>query len=120
MIWFMSKRFWKLFVEDILESITWIENYTGNMDFEDFRADRKTIDAVVRNFEIIGEASKSIPDDIKKKYQNVDWQGIIGLRNRIAHEYFGISTEIIWHIIKEELPPLKPIMQQILENEKEF
>ena len=114
----MSKRFWKLFVEDVLESITLIENYTENMDFEDFRADRKTIDAVVRNFEIIGEASKSIPDEIKEKYENVDWKGIIGLRNRIAHEYFGISTAIIWHILKEELPPLKPIMEQILEIEK--
>ncbi len=113
----MSKRFWKLFVEDILESVVWIENYTENMGFEDFKADRKTTDTVVRNFEIIGEASRSIPDEIKKEYQDVDWQGIVGLRNRIAHEYFGISTEIIWHIIKEELPPLKPIMEQILESE---
>jgi uncharacterized protein with HEPN domain len=114
----MSKRFWKLFVEDVLESLTRIGNYTENMDFEDFRADRKTIDAVVRNFEIIGEASRSIPNEIKEKYENVDWKGIIGLRNRIAHEYFGISTTIIWHILKEELPPLKPIMEQILEIEE--
>ncbi len=114
----MSKRYWKLFVEDILESIEWIEKYTEAVDFEEFRADRKTIDAVVRNFEIIGEASKFIPDDLKEKYQDVDWKGIIGLRNRIAHEYFGISTTIIWYIIKEELPTLKRQMGQILENEK--
>ncbi len=56
------------------------------MDLEDFNTDRKTIDAVVRNFEIIGEASKFMPEDIKKNYQNVDWKGIVGLRNRIAHE----------------------------------
>lgn len=114
----MSKRDWKLFVEDILESIGLIEHYVNNMDLEDFNTDRKTIDAVVRNFEIIGEASKFIPEDIKKNYQNVDWKGIVGLRNRIAHEYFGISTVIIWHIIKEELPLLKSQMEQILTGKK--
>ena len=113
----MSKRNWKLFVEDILESIGYIEKFTETVEFEEFKEDRKTIDAVVRNFEIIGEASKFIPDDIKEEHQEVDWKGIIGLRNRIAHEYFGISTTIIWHIIKEELPKLKQQTEQILESE---
>jgi len=103
----MSKREWKLFVEDILESIELIESYVQNMELSDFTKDRKTIDAVVRNFEIIGEASKFIPDDIKTRYPEIDWKGIIGLRNRIAHEYFGISVSIIWDIIKKELPRLK-------------
>lgn len=110
----MSRRDWKLFVEDVLESIGLIEHYVNNMDLEDFKTDRKTIDAVVRNFEIIGEASKFVPENIKNNYQIVDWKGIVGLRNRIAHEYFGISTVIIWHIIKEELPMLKIQMEQIL------
>lgn len=100
-----------------MESIGYIERYIETLDFEEFKADRKTIDAVVRNFEIIGEASKFIPDDIKEKYHEVDWKGIIGLRNRIAHEYFGISTTIIWHIIKEELPTLKQQTEQILDSE---
>ena len=98
----MSKREWKLFVEDILESIELIENYVHNMELNDFIKDRKTIDAVVRNFEIIGEASKFIPDDIKTRNPEIDWKGIIGLRNRIAHEYFGISVSIVWDIIKKE------------------
>ncbi len=114
----MSKRYWKLFVEDIVESIEWIEKYTENINFEDFISDKKTIDAAVRNFEIIGEASKYIPEDIKEKHQNVDWKGIIGLRNRIAHEYFGVSTAIIWYIIKEELPPLKEKIRLILGSEQ--
>ncbi|HSE83196.1 MAG TPA: DUF86 domain-containing protein [Thermodesulfobacteriota bacterium] len=113
----MSKREWKLFVEDILESIELIEKYVENMQFDNFKNDRKTIDAVVRNFEIIGEASKFIPDLIKKKHQDVDWQGVVGLRNRIAHEYFTISPMIIWHIIEEELPKLKEEMQRILEKD---
>jgi uncharacterized protein with HEPN domain len=78
-------------VEDILESIELIEIYVGNMGFGDFQKDKKTIEAVVRNFEIIGEASKYIPEDVKEKYQDVDWKGIAGLRNRIAHEYFDVS-----------------------------
>ena len=113
----MSKREWKLFVEDILESIELIENYIGNLEFNDFSKDRKTIDAVVRNFEIIGEASKYIPDYIKEKHADVDWIGIVGLRNRIAHEYFGISLEIVWNIVKQELPKLQNQMKQILEGD---
>ncbi len=109
----MSKRDWKLFVEDILESIELIESYVHTMELSDFTKDRKTIDAVVRNFEIIGEASKFIPDNIKTHYPEIDWKGIIGLRNRIAHEYFGISVSIVWDIIKRELPRLKNQMKLI-------
>jgi len=112
----MSKREWKLFIEDILESIRLIKNYVENMGFDDFKNDRKTIDAVVRNFEIIGEASRFIPDDTKEKYENVDWKGIVGLRNRIAHEYFDISLSIVWHIVTKELPTLEDQMKEILDQ----
>jgi len=112
----MFKREWKLFVEDILESVEKIEEYVKDMTLDDFKQDRKTIDAVVRNFEIIGEASRYIPDDIKIKFQNVDWKAIVGLRNRIAHEYFGISLAIVWEIIKGELPILKEQMKEISEK----
>jgi len=112
----MSKREWRLFIEDILESIRLIKNYVENMAFDDFKKDRKTIDAVVRNFEIIGEASKFIPDDIREKYESVDWKGIVGLRNRIAHEYFDISLSIVWHIVTEELQILEEQMKEILKQ----
>lgn len=111
----MSKREWTLFVEDILESIGLIEEYVKGMEFNDFQQDRKTIDAVVRNFTIIGEASKYIPDNIKVQFTQVDWKGIQGFRNRIAHEYFGISLSIVWDIITKELPSLKKQMKEILE-----
>lgn len=86
----MSKRDWKLFVEDILESLDLIEEYVEDMEFENFKEERKTVDAVVRNLEIIGEAAKYIPDTVKEKFAEVDWKGVVGLRNRIAHEYFGL------------------------------
>jgi uncharacterized protein with HEPN domain len=112
----MSERNWKLYIEDILESIELIERYIDNMQFDNFKNDRKTQDAVIRNFEIIGEASRLIPEDLRNKYKDIDWQGIIGLRNRIVHEYFGINKKIIWHIITKELPSLKEKMSQIFES----
>jgi uncharacterized protein with HEPN domain len=112
----MSERNSRLFIEDILESIELIESYTANMQLESFKKDRKTIDAVVRNFEIIGEASRSVPENIKQKYHDVDWKGIVGLGNRIAHEYFGTSTLVIWHIIEKELSELKKQMERILRS----
>lgn len=114
----MSKREWRLFVEDILESIDLINQYVLNMNFEAFRDDRKTVDAVVRNLEIIGEASKYIPEEIKKRFSTVDWEGIVGLRNRIVHEYFGISLTIIWKIVKDEINGVEEQMKKILELNK--
>jgi uncharacterized protein with HEPN domain len=90
-----------------------IEQYIEGMTFDVFTKDRKTIDAVVRNFEIIGEASKFIPDQIKQKYPDIDWKGIVGLRNRIVHEYLELSLDIIWHITQKELPTLKNQIKQI-------
>lgn len=113
----MSKRDWRLFVEDMLESIDLIEKYIAELNLDGLKDDRKTIDAVVRNFEIIGEASKFIPEKIKEKYSEVDWSALLGLRNRIAHEYFGISLSIIWTIIKDELPRLKNQLKSMLRQE---
>jgi uncharacterized protein with HEPN domain len=112
----MSKRNWKLFIEDILESIELIKQYVEKMKIDNFKEDRKTIDAVVRNLEIIGEASRYVSEEIKQKYPKVDWKGVSGLRNRIAHEYFGLSVEIIWEIITKELPSLKKEIEQILKE----
>lgn len=113
----MSERHWRLFVEDILESIEKIENYVRNMKFTEFENDTLKIDAVVRNLEIIGEATKNIPEDMKSKYQNINWKGMIGLRNRIIHDYFGVDLEIIWVIIQNELPKLKEQIKEILKKE---
>lgn len=112
----MSRREWKLFVEDILESVELIKTYVADIDSDNFRNDRKTQDAVVRNLEIIGEAAKNIPGDIRSKYPSVDWRGILGLRNRIVHEYFGMSLTIVWRIAQQELPKLKEQMSQILSD----
>ena len=114
----MSKRDWKLFIEDILECIGKIEKYIEDMEFGDFESDSKTIDAVVRNLEVIGEASRNIPENMKAKYPDVYWKGVVGLRNRIIHEYFGVDVKIVWHIIKEEVPTLRKQIDEVLKNEQ--
>ena len=101
----MSKRDSKLLLEDILEASNKIFSYLFDFSFEDFTNDSKTIDAVIRNFEIIGEAANRLPNEFKELHNNIEWYKIIGLRNRIFHEYMGVDTSIIWNISKDFLPP---------------
>lgn len=107
-----------LFLEDILQSISRAEEYVHGLDFKSFKQDYKTVDAVVRNFEIIGEASKNMPGDIKVQYPKIPWDQMYRLRNRISHEYFGIDYEIIWDILKNYLPENKADIQKALDSEK--
>ena len=112
----MSKRDWHLYIEDILDCIKKIEEYIGQMDCKDLKGDSKTADAIIRNLEIIGEASKNIPDPIKGQYSDVPWLDMADLRNRVAHGYFEINLEVVWNIIKGEIPKLKEQMKYILER----
>jgi uncharacterized protein with HEPN domain len=110
----MSKRTPGLLLEDILESISKIRQYTNGMNFEIFCADSKTIDAVIRNFEIIGEAANRLPDSIKDKYHTVDWFRIRGFRNRIVHDYMGIDYQTVWLIKENYLDQLEVQIRNIL------
>jgi uncharacterized protein with HEPN domain len=87
------------------------------MSFEDFQADERTYDAVVRNLQIIGEAVKNIPQEIRLKYSEVEWRKIAGLRDILAHAYFSIEDEIVWDIVETKIPPLLIIVERILEAE---
>jgi uncharacterized protein with HEPN domain len=109
----MSKREPFLLLEDIIESIQKIKIYTDGLSKEDFLKDDKTIDAVIRNFEIIGEAANRIPDDIRDIFQLVNWHKIRGFRNRIVHDYMGIDYEIVWEIIEKDLDELLNKIKEI-------
>ncbi len=102
----MSKRDPLLLIEDIIESGHKILDYTNTLTFEAFTKDSKTIDAVIRNFEIIGEAANRLPDDFKENHPQIDWHRIRGFRNRIVHDYFGIDYAIVWEIKNTFLPTL--------------
>ena len=94
----MSKRDPNLLIDDIIESAEKIQSYTSGLSFEQFISDNKTLDAVVRNFEIIGEAANRLPKDYRDKFSEIDWGRLRGFRNRIVHHYFGIDCSIVWKI----------------------
>ena len=107
-----------MFLEDIHLAMSRIAEYIGEMDFGHFKTDFKTVDAVVRNFEIIGEASKKLDDGLKEKYPDIPWKEMYYLRNRVSHEYFGIDYEIIWDITSNYLPENKSQIERIIALEK--
>ena len=112
----MKDRPYLLFLEDILSSIQKIEDYISGMSFEDFQSDSRTVDAVLRNLEIIGEASKNTPNEIRKGYPDIPWGRMTGLRNIVSHEYFGIDLSIIWQIITVNLPETKPLIEDLIKG----
>jgi uncharacterized protein with HEPN domain len=112
------KRDIKLYVTDILEAILAIERFVEGMNFEEFKKDDKTSSAVVRKFEIIGEATKHIPDEIRQKYPDILWKEMAGFRDKLIHFYFGIKYELVWNTIKLELPELKSKMSKVLKDLK--
>ena len=112
----MSKRDVKLYVRDILEAIKAIEKFVEGMDFESFKEDDKTSSAVIRKFEIIGEATKNIPQSIKEKYPHIPWKEMAGFRDRLIHFYFGIKYDIVWDTIKLRLPELRNNIEKVLKD----
>ncbi|RMG60708.1 MAG: DUF86 domain-containing protein [Calditrichaeota bacterium] len=112
----MSKRDARLFIEDMLESIAKIERYTAGLSYEQIVSDERTIDAVVRNLEIIGEAARQIPETLRKRYTDVPWRRVIGFRNIVVHRYFAVDVGIVWTIVRENLPELKASLQKLLSD----
>jgi len=106
----MSKRSPGLLIQDIIESAQKILDYTNGLTYEEFKSDSMRVDAVIRNFEIIGEAANRLPDEIKEQISEIDWHKIRGFRNRVAHDYMGINYFIVWQIREEFLPQLITIL----------
>ncbi len=101
------KRRYDYFLDDIIINIKRIKSFIGNLDFNSFKKDEKTIFAVIRSLEIIGEAVKQLPQELILKYPNIRWKEIKGFRNLIAHKYWSLDLDIIWDIITNELDTLK-------------
>ena len=112
----MKKREFGDYIQDILDSIDAIEEFIKEMKFEDFARDRKTIFAVTRAIEIIGEATKHIPKAVANKYPEIPWKDMAGMRDKVIHEYFGVDLKVVWKTVNEHIPELKPLIQKVLED----
>ncbi|UCH90210.1 MAG: DUF86 domain-containing protein [Thermoplasmata archaeon] len=114
----MSNEY-KDYLDDILNSLIKIEQFVEGMTFEDFKVDDKTIFAVIRAFEIIGEASKSVPQAIKDKNSQIPWREMAGMRDKLIHEYFGVDLKVVWDTIKNDIPNIKTDIAKMIDEIEE-
>ncbi len=106
------------YLRDMLENAQLAIRFTQGMDYETFSRDNKTVYAVIRAVEVIGEAAANVPDEIRSKYPSLPWRDIRGMRNKLVHQYFGVNMEVVWQTIQEDLPMITGELENILKNEK--
>jgi len=104
------------YIDDILNSVEEIEEFIYGMDYDTFSSDRKTENAVIRSLEVMGEAAAKIPDTIREKYPDIPWKRMVGMRNKLIHNYFGVDSDIVWAVSTEEIPPLKVHIKRLLDD----
>lgn len=108
-----------LYIKDILENMQDAEEFIRGMSYEQFHADKRTLNAVLRSIEVIGEATKNVPEEIRTRYPKVPWKEMAGMRDKVIHFYIGVNTEIVWLAAKERIPSLLPLIEQILHELEE-
>ncbi len=111
------KREYKEYIFDILSSMEKASKFVEGMTYEDFLKDEKTVFAVIRALEVIGEAVKNLPEDIRKKYPEIPWRGMAGMRDVLIHGYFEVDPQIVWETVKNRIPEVKPLFERILEED---
>ena len=107
-------REYGLYLVDILTAIESIERFVEGMTFEQFQQDDKTTSAVTRKFEMIGEAARNIPEEIKQKHPDIPWKEMAGMRDRLIHAYFGVDYNLVWTTVKNRLPAAKQMIQNVI------
>jgi uncharacterized protein with HEPN domain len=110
----MPARPWESRLRDIIDAIQKVERYTRGMSSEAFAADDRTIDAVIRNLIVLGEASGHVPSTVEARHPEVPWAKMCGIRNVVVHEYFGVDAGILWRTARDDLPPLLPLLERVL------
>ena len=105
-----------IYVKDILENMEDAKEFIRGMSYDEFVTDKKTSNAVLRSIEVIGEATKNVPDSVRARYPRVPWKEMAGMRDKVIHFYFGVDKEIVWLVVTERFPALRPLMEQILRD----
>jgi len=113
------KRNVEIYIKDIIEYMERAENHIRNFQLDQFLKDDKTCDAVIRCIEVIGEAAKNIPEEIRISYPSISWRDLAGMRDKIIHSYFTVDFETVWLVVKEDIPRLKPMVKKVLEKMEE-
>ena len=111
-------RSWTLFLHDMLECARKVERFTAECDMNQFVNDEMAYDAVLRNLEILGEAAKKIPDDVRRRYPDVNWRGVAGLRDLLAHAYFALDDATLWKIIQTDVRQLIPELERVAQENR--
>ena len=104
------------FIEDIIDTINKSLKFVENISYDEFTRDDKTLFAVIRAIEIIGEAVKNIPEDIRRDYPEIPWKGMAGMRDKVIHDYFGVDSKVVWDTIKNRFPEVRPLFERMLED----
>ncbi len=112
-----QERFYSDYLRDILEHAEKTQDFISGMTRDDFLQDEKTVFAIIRALEVVGEATKKIPREVREKYPNVPWREMAGTRDKLIHDYFGVNLGVIWKTATEDIPALIPLIRQILKNE---
>jgi len=112
------KRYISIYIKDILENMKRADRFVEGMNYQDFVKDKKTSFAVIRCIEIMGEAAKHVPEEIRQKYPQVPWKDIAGMRDKVIHEYFGVNLKRVWLVLKEDIPRIKPRIKHVLDELK--
>lgn len=111
----MSTRFVHTYLADILDAMEKSEAFIEGMSFVEFAQDEKTIFALIRSLEIIGEAAKKIPPGVRDRSPKIPWKHLAGMRDKLIHDYFGVSVEIVWKTATQDIPVVKPLIKNLLE-----